>query len=223
MKTTKEALHKELAKTPGLWLDTDQLHKTCPGALYTTVSRALRKLRQEKKIVSQTVPNTKGRKQWRINQPVGSPSPATVPSTTSLPGNGQINMNTVKLADAVDAILDDFTRASKTFSAHDVTLELRDRVNTGAVALDPADGTCNVNGADVPRVVHDKVRDHVHAKFEDGELGDYDRTSNGTYMQYSPAGPTSSTDDGDDDNADASSGIAVVAVGGSSYDGSSSL
>lgn len=226
--TTKSRIHEELAKTPGLWLDTDQICKIFPKAPYTTVARALRKLREEGKVISQKIAgNSKNRQEWRFNQ-AGTPMPTPVPAST-LPsahstGNGKGNiMSKPTLLAAVTAVLDDFTKASKTFSAHDVTMEIRDRSNTGAITIDPAEtGTCHHNGKDVPRINHTEVRDHIHDLFNQGTYPSYVGTSNGTYIEYAPASAVADDDD-DQDDADSDDGVAVVAMGGGSYDGSSTL
>lgn len=220
--TTKDFVHKELAKTPGLWMDTRQLHRVCPAQPpYSTVARALRKLREEGKVISQPANGTAGLRQWRIKQS-GSSVPASTPASTTKPGNGHALMkNTVSLQQAVDTVVADFIKTNKTFSAHDVSLEVRDRVNAQSLPLDPTDGTCHVNGTVVPRVVHAKVRDCVHTKYDQGGMDGYDRVNSGMYLEYAPSVAAGSDDSAGNDDADDAT-VSVVAVGGS-YNGSSSL
>jgi hypothetical protein len=123
------------------------------------------------------------------------------------------NPNAINLTDAIDIVLDAFTTAQKTFSTHDVTMELRNRVNTAALSVTALDGTCTVNGVDVSRIKHAKVRDYVHAKYDNGDISGYSRKDNGAYFLYVPSAPSSIDDDDDDDSS----------ISGATYDGSAAL
>lgn len=108
------------------------------------------------------------------------------------------------LKDAVKMIVGEFVQERRTFSAWDVTLELRNRANKGLISFSDTGQTTDAGGSTVADVPHAVVRDEVHVLMQ-GEAT-YDRRSTGQYWSYEPV-------------------VAGAAgqVSGQTYDGSSSL
>lgn len=232
----KFQVRDQLANAPGAWLTVAQLVVLIPAAngRDATVARALRKLRSEGHVAAQPVPGNGRYRQWsytnssssaptrssRTSRAVSVPTPATIATPASL-SKGRVPMTTFQ--NAIESIVNEFVAAQKTFSAFDITQELRERSNAGTTTIDPAEtGTCHVNGGDVPRINHDQVRDYVHDLFANGKMSGYDRSNNGQYWQY---GPAASIPDPDPSAAPASSGSngTPPSTDGSSYDGNSTL
>jgi hypothetical protein len=172
-----------------------------------------------------------GRREWKLT-PVGlqlsinGTPPAKIKIPTGSKGSqGRqatmcIDPNKTSLNAAIESVVLGLMTDSKTFSAHDVTKELRERVSKGSVPLDLAEtGTVHIHGVDVAKVEHDYVRDATHELFHQGKMTGYVRNHNGNYWTYAPA-PAASPDP-DPATPDPSPSTPPVASG--SYDGSSTL
>ena len=86
----------------------------------------------------------------------------------------------VTFNDTVQKVVEEFLAAKKSFSAYDITKELRNTI--GKYNLDPAEtGTVVVGGVAVPRIDHEAVKAVVHNLAMPG----YTRVHNGTYWEYS--------------------------------------
>lgn len=144
----------------------------------STVGRTLRKLRAQGKARSQSLPGR--RKGWQaLATPVPGRLAASTPTRQTLPRK---DSSTMSLETSVQCIVIEFTAAQKTFSAHDVTTELRKRVRWGTLSV--ATGQALSDGTAV--VDHTAVRDLVHGLFSTGKMPGYDRTHTGTYWRYAP-------------------------------------
>ena len=199
MITFKAQVRDQLAAA-STWMTVQQLVDLIPDAGYETVSRALRKLYG---CVDRRVLLHHGRqlKEWARSNTLGA-----------LLRQKGISMNTNTLETVTEALVTEFVAAKKTFSVFEVTEELRKRVNAGTITLDKAEtGTVHVDGVEVAKVDHGKVKGIVHDLFGTGKLASYDRTHNGTFWAYAPA----------PDVASASS--APSAPNNTPYDGSSTL
>lgn len=231
MTVLKDLIAAELTNAPATWLTAEQLAARIPAAKQriSTVTRALRKLRAEGNVTSQVVAgDPKLRKQWSFvvgSVPVSRRRAAKRSARTSVQARAlnlthqtrSLPMATFEAA--VETIINEFVTGQKTFSAFDVTQELRTRSNAGTVVIDKAEtGTVHVSGADTPKIEHDEVKRAVVDLFGAGKLAGYDRTHNGTYWQYGPAAAAPV-----DPSAAASGNGSPPPVSGSSYDGSSSL
>lgn len=129
--------------------------------------------------------------------------------------------NKPTLVTAVTTVVNELMAAKKKFSAHDVTKEVRERASKSTITLDVNEsGNVFHNGASVPRVQHDDVKEVVAHLFSTGEMSGYARLFNGTYMEYAEAVATAN----DPSNNQASQDPVVPAVvDGGSYDGSSTI
>src|SRR5574341_1618993 len=141
----KFQVRDQLANAPGAWLTVAQLVVLIPAAngRDSTVARALRKLRSEGYVAAQPVPGNTRYRQWSYTN--GSPSsavsrgsrtsrasvvpttPAAVQSNTAQLSKGRGTMTTFQ--NAIESVVTEFVAAQKTFSAFDITKELRDRSN----------------------------------------------------------------------------------------------
>ena len=135
------------------------------------------------------------------------------------------------LVKAVTDLVKEKVTSKATFSAHDITKELREKILVQAKGLDPttrqtyvpivdpSEGlTVYVQGISVPKIEHEDVKEVMSHLFNTGEIDGYSRDFNGTFMEYSPAAiaappaPASSPTDPDPTPAPTSGGT---------YDGSS--
>lgn len=228
------------------WLTVEQIIKALPQAQgrYSTVARALRQLRADGRVQSRPT----GRyREWTVANGKTNPGQPVVPATSApvtqpkpaasykgssrrIPMCTPTNMPT--LVKATQDVVAEFVTAERTFSAYDVTTELRGRANDGKVIIDAAEtGTVHVSGKNVPKIEHETVKGIVHDLHHGGEMKGYGRNYNGSYWEYAPsdddgADAADSTDDAADNGS--SGGIAVVSIATSSddddgYDGSPTL
>lgn len=184
------------------------------GSLKSTIARALRDLQIHGKIQKAVLPNDKkGRKMWAANgQPlVHLSSKTTVATNVIPPAVNQIGTTTgrtssigpnlsngpkansevfVTLEQAVEHVVTEFVQKGRTFSAHEVTKLLRELTNGREYVINSITDTVHVGGKDVPRIVHDKVRDIVHELFFANKMPGYDRKDNGTYHEFTPVLPS---------------------------------
>lgn len=138
--------------------------------------------------------------------------------------------NKPSLVQAVTDVVQEVVATKATFSSHDITKALRDKVdkNADAVAagfttaiIDTREtGTVHVKGRSIAKVEHDDVKEVVNHLYNTGAMVGYSRDHNGTYLEYSPAAvalpPDPTTGSTDPDPA--------PQVGNSgSYDGSSTI
>ena len=102
------------------------------------------------------------------------------------------------LVAAVEVVVNEFVAATKQFSAHDVTNEVRNRVNVGTLTVDKAEvGVVHIaakdaNGAviggqEMPRIDHDSIKDAVTEMFHNDKMTGYDRVFTGVFFNYGPA------------------------------------
>ena len=171
-----------------------------------------------------------GRKEWKLT-PDGATyalNPLTKTPKTSSTGSKRsqgkktlmcIDPSKTSLNAAIESVVVGLVTSGETFSAHDVTKELRERVAKGSVSLDIAEtGTIHIHGIDVAKVEHDYVRDATHELFHTGKMSSYVRNHNGNYWTYAPA-PAAAPDP--DPATPDPSGTPPVASG--SYDGTPTL
>jgi len=126
----------------------------------------------------------------------------------------------MQIEQGVEAIVAEWVAADKKFSAHDVTKELRDRVNAGTLQVDPGvAGTVQVGGQTVTRVEHKFVRDAVHTLMVTGSFN-YDRAHNGDFFEYFPKPAVVAAPPAIDPANDPST---PPTTDGGTYDGSSTL
>jgi len=139
-----------------------------------------------------------GRKEWRLTAvglqlSVNGTPPAKVkivPTNLMIQGKKTpmcIDPSKITLNAAISSIVTEFITASKTFSAYDVTKELRDRVIKGSVDLDKTEtSVITFYDTTIAKVDHDYVRDAVHELFHQSKMQGYDRSHNGSYWSYAP-------------------------------------
>jgi len=148
-----------------------------------------------------------------------APNMSNYPKTAS-GGRMCIDPSKTTLNAAISSVVADLITTGKTFSAHDVTKELRERVAKASVPIDIAEtGTVHIHGVDVAKVEHDYVRDAVHELFHQGLMQGYVRNHNGNYWTYAPA-PAASPDP---DPATSDPSPSTPPTSSSPYDGSSTL
>jgi hypothetical protein len=122
-----------------------------------------------------------------------------------------IDPNKTTLNTAIESVVGELVFGKKTFSAHDVTRVLRDRVSAGTITIDKAEtDVVHIHGVEVAKVDHDYVRDAVHELFHQGKMTGYDRQHGGSYWSYAPA-------------PDPASAPSTPPVASSDYDGSPTL
>ncbi len=115
-------------------------------------------------------------------------------------------MTKTSLAVTVVGVIQTFIANKKTFSAHDVTKEVRDIIwHLGGVDTNET-GTIFIKGKEVALINHDDVRGIVNRFFKEGYMTDYERTVSDGHWTYHPLLPAS----GD-------------SVSGNDYDGTSLL
>jgi hypothetical protein len=181
----------------------------------SSAGRALRRLRADGVVANKKLANDRfGRMQWISTLHLNSNfSDATTPTnilyvrkTAATPKTKQLTLPAgdlkMQIKMAVDVIVTEWVKANKAFSAHDVTVELRHRVNSGALQVDPGlAGTAKVGGKDVTNIEHAIVKEIVEQMWSDKDFL-ADRKHNGTYFTYDPnisppsASPAPAADDG---------------------------
>lgn len=125
----------------------------------------------------------------------------------------------MNMEDAVAAVLKDFVAANKTFSAHDVTKEIRERANTGKITIDSVQDTIRVGAATLLRIEHNDVKDEVVKLVAAGACPNYARVHNGVFFEYGPV----TTLPADDDASDPTNPGSPPPTDGGSYDGTPTL
>lgn len=138
----------------------------------------------------------------------------------NLTNQGDLQM---QIEQGVEAIVVEWAAAEKTFSAHDVTEELRVRVNAGTVKLDPGlAGTVHVNSQDVTKVEHPLVAGAVRQLMAGNRFPDYIKEHNpGGFYEYKAIAKSAGLPTVAPDPAGGSG--TPPASSDSSYDGSSTL
>jgi hypothetical protein len=212
--STKDELLRNMHNTSQTYVKTRELQLALQqqGLVrkMSTIRSALGKCLLDSLAEFQRIPKDRfGCKEWRITQkgsdyvlntPVKPPKapktkkiPASTTGTTptsagvasvSLPGNGAPTF-----ARAVEDTVQEFVTSGKKFSAHDITVAVREKINAGTVMVDPVEtGTVYVGGKDVPRIQHNDVRDVVHDLFhsQSQTLTGYSRVNNGQFWEYGP-------------------------------------
>lgn len=241
--TLKEQVRSELA-THSQWFTIHEL-VTKLGIQpdrYETVSRALRKLREEGHVQARWSQQTARCREWSCaNGNSGSTVPAVRPvkttPATSLKGGTRSNAmctpnNQPTFVKAVKDLTAEFMKSERTFSAYDVTTTLRERVNAGKVTINEAEtGTVHVSGKNVAKVEHEAVKGIVHDLHNDGEMAGYVRQHNGKYWEYAPTDDDSVVTSASPATQPVAPTVAVISLGSPSddddsdddYDGSSTL
>lgn len=208
----------------------------------SSIGAGLRRLHKTSAVAWQKAPKKHGGfcKAWRLTAQ-GAQLPTTPPPkkgrTRRSKGNGGtqqsskgssarttnmcIDPSKPTLNKAIEDVVGELVIAKKTFSAYDVTKELRDKVAKTTVVVDHAEsGVVHVGGVPVARVDHDYVRDAVHELFHTGKMDGYDRAHTGSHWQYEEA--KANTVLPDPSASPAGTGT-PPAADGSSYDGSPTL
>ena len=122
---------------------------------------------------------------------------------------------------AVETVVQDLLAAGQSFSAHDVTTEVRRRVLAGTLLIDLTEnGDIFISGVLMPRVAHEQVREAVHELYHQGRMTGFDRSNNGSYWQYEAATPALIDDDA---QLDADPPAQLPAASGATYDGTPTL
>lgn len=235
---TKVLVQQFLDNNSNRWLLIEEISAFIPTAPRSTVARALRKLREQNVAISRPAAHSGRFSEWAT----ASASVTTSPQPSSLyqhyasqvsqnnqpnAGSGSSAMPTLQAA--IEGLVAEFVGNQKTFSAHDITTELRARSNNGSVVIDKAEtGIVHAGAAsaEVPRIEHDKVKEIVTALYQNGMMGSYDRTNNGSFWQYAPGTSTSGSGSGSGSGG-TSNGSSTDGDGngtsGTTYDGTSSL
>jgi len=216
-----------------------------------SVGGALRKLFAKGKVMKMTHPtdphkrrlwarNTTGSSNWPIPTlppraaPVSKITKATSASAKAAIGTSGTRTaamclpNKPTLVKAVTDLVNEKVTAKATFSAHDITKELREKVlaeaKEAAQNLPPTqaaskaslqDGTVWVQGLAVTKISHDDVKEVVRHLFASDQMTDYLSSFNGTYLEYGPNVASSVDPDPTPPVPDP--------VPGSTYDGSSTI
>lgn len=162
---------------------------------FTTIARALRKLREEGKAVATKIPGDRyGRKQWAASANVGKVSNRTTTNMNN-PLQTQINFSSSNastvlgskpslLAAIAEVIAKDLKQS---FSAYDVTIKLREKVANDPSLVDTSEvGTVWLQGKRVPKITHEDVRIIVHELYNNGALRNFNRIFSGAYFKYEP-------------------------------------
>ncbi len=186
----KQSIYAELQGSS--WLSVPDLAGRVTGTCESTISRALRKLRAEGLAEGIRIPgDSHCRKQWRKgSSAVVGPRARMLRTPTAGLTPAQRQELTMQIEQAVEAVITDFTAALKRFSVHDVTNEIRDRVNKGVLSIDRAlAGTAPNVSPTTTNIRHEDVKPAVVEAFASGKLPGYDRTHNGTFFEYHPAAP----------------------------------
>lgn len=236
MTRVKDLVKAELERAT-TWLSTNDV-VLAVGKPHGSVGRALRRLWAEKGLAKAAMHHDRyGRMQWLLEAKNVPGVPDAQPPTQTIykkraakKTNRQKKSNggavatastqgdlTMQIEQGVETVVAEWVAAGKKFSAHDVTKELRERVNQDKIQVDPGlAGTAHVGGRNVTKIEHDLVRDAVHMLMTSSKF-DYDRAHNGTHFEYFPlpantVAATPSTDPS-----------APPAADGGSYTGSSTL
>lgn len=222
----------EVVQGASHWLSTNSITVKL-GEKHSTVGRALRSHKDAGLIVRRLASpgGNSNRKEWATlaNSALGDkfqkdPTPPVtvwkkpIKKQRAAPtkSNGDFDM---QIKDGVAAVIKDLVSKGKSFSAHDVTVIVRNKIEDGSLTVDPFDPTdagayVFVNGKKVTRVGHLFVKNEVEIAWRDKTLfANYERNHNGTYYEYAPA-PTVATP-----TAPAS----TPPADGGSYDGSPTL
>ncbi len=237
MTRVKDTVRAELEKAAA-WLSTNDFVRIV-GRPHGSVGRALRRLWTED-VAAKTkmVGDRYGRMEWATvanakdpNFAHAQPPKGTVyqkkskktkkstgGSATVVGGFGTASQGDliVQFEQGVETIVAELVAAEKTFSAHDITVELRDRVNAGTIQIDSnLAGTVQVAGKTVPKVEHSFIRDAVKALMRGNRFPDYTTQANPAgYIEYLPiAKSAGQTPDP----------VAPDPVDGTTYDGGSTL
>jgi hypothetical protein len=127
------------------------------------------------------------------------------------------------LINEVTDLVMSFVQTNKTFSAHDITKEMRERVNKGATSINNQEtGVVFVGGKNVPRIEHQDVRDIVAEIFQSGQMTNYGREMSGDHFEYGPVTATNPLTPLVPPASSDPVGTPPVSSGGN-YDGSSTL
>lgn len=196
----------------------------------SAIRRGLQRMKNFGLAIDQKAKDRYGSKQWQLTQygasiPPTPVKPPKVSKTRSSKGKGGTQKsskgssgsgttmcmpNKPTLVDATTKLVSELVAAQKTFSAYEVTKQLRELAKDGKVSIDKNEtGSVWVTGVEVPKIVHDDIRDIVHDLFNNGKLSGYDRQHNGTYFEYQVATapvavtPVASVDPAADPVADA--------------------
>jgi hypothetical protein len=229
MRGTKEKVKVELERATA-WLSTTTL-VTLLGGTRSSVGRALRYLYAENLVHKKVIPGSKRvTMQWILSKYAGrhypdatpvwtmkAVVPATILSTNFTNPTGDLQM---QIEQGVDTVVTEWVTAEKKFSAHDVTEELRKRVNDGSIQLDPGlAGTAYVGGKDVTKVEHKFIKEAVSKLMGSNRFPDYVREHNPAgFYEYLPIAQSAGSAPAAVDPAGT-----PPAASGSSYDGSSTL
>jgi hypothetical protein len=174
-----------------------------------------------------------GRREWKLTAvglqlSVNGTPPAKIKIPTGSKGSqGKqatmcIDPSKTTLNAAIASVVSDLIITGKTFSAHEVTKDLRERVANGNIVIDTKEtGVVHIQSGEVAKVEHDYIRDAVHELFHQGKMTGYVRNHNGNYWTYAPAPAASPDPDPTSTPSDPSTSTPPAASG--SYDGSSTL
>lgn len=242
---TKSRVKAELERAT-TWLSTTDL-VTLLGGTRSSVGRALRYLYAEAFVNKKELPGCRRvTMQWLYAKYAGRHYPDATPQWSSKPvvikarpmqgkaiiastPNTQPNAFAqlwkqgdlqMQIEQGIETVAAEWVAAEKTFTAHDITEELRKRVNDGSIQLDPGlAGTAHVGGKDVTRVEHIFVREGVRKLMGSNRFPDYTRQHNPAgFNEYLPIAKSASSTPATPDPTGA-----TPAADGSSYDGSSTL
>lgn len=157
----------------------------------STIRKWLNKLCVEKLVFWTPAPAGQG-KVWSTTA-VSNPCP-TQKSNAPKPSNGRrsilmctpTTMAKQSLITAVETVVQEFIAGGKEFTAHDVTSEVRARVNDGRLTVDKAEvGVVHVNGGqEVAKIGHDEIKDIVHSMHHSGMMVGYNRIHTGSFFKY---------------------------------------
>lgn len=202
----------------------------------SSVGRSLRRLFYEGKVLKEKLAGDRyGRMQWIHvdNAGVGmsfgraaSPNLTIVslqakPVTHTVPNIGGIIM---QIEQGVDTIITEWVGAGRRFSAHEVTKELRNRANSGALQIDPGiSGTISIGGKDVTKIEHNLVKEATHRAMLSGKFDSYDREHDGTHFEYFPVSTSPALVDKTNPSGDQTQPDQAALATGNDYDGSSTL
>ncbi len=181
-------------KMSSYWLTVDDIiadmTKDGVHSLYSTTARALRKLRSEGLAVSRKLGGTRFKEWANVGASNKSPSVGFVAPNASFPPvavkPSSLAVVDDKLTDHVEHVLTELICDGSEFTAHDVTMALRDLSNRGVLKVSTSRSVF-VNGKSVPCIEHTKVRDIVHYLWETEWMDNYTRDNNGMHWTYRPS------------------------------------
>jgi hypothetical protein len=239
MTNVKGRVKEELQKATA-WVSTTDMVGLVGGS-HSSVGRALRQLWTENIADKKSIAGDRyGRKQWLHLDHAGKnfqnaaiptktvwvkPGPKKVktkktrtqPLASITPINHSQGDLIMQIEQGVETIVGEFVAADKKFTAHDITKELRDRVNAGTIQVDPGlAGTAHVGGKDVTKIEHSFVRDAVHMLMTGNRFPNYGRAHTGTFFEYFPQAAAPPAPASNDPST-------PPAADGGSYDGNSTL